>query len=70
MFDLFSRKGDYQRYMAEFETGDKRKEVSDSSLASYKEASDNANELPPTNPIRLGEVVVSGNVIKITKARA
>jgi len=47
--------GDYHRYLAEFATGDKRKESADKSLESYKAASDVAvTELPPTHPIRLG----------------
>lgn len=49
------RKGDYHRYLAEFATGDKRKDSADKSLEAYKAASDVAvNELPPTHPIRLG----------------
>ncbi|KAJ2878848.1 Protein bmh2 [Coemansia asiatica] len=48
-------KGDYLRYIAEFETGDQRKTASDDSLEAYKAASEVANtELPPTHPIRLG----------------
>ncbi|KAF9651728.1 14-3-3 1 protein [Thelephora ganbajun] len=48
-------KGDYHRYLAEFATGDKRKESADKSLEAYKAASDVAvTELPPTHPIRLG----------------
>ena len=47
--------GDYHRYLAEFATGDKRKDSADKSLESYKAASDVAvTELPPTHPIRLG----------------
>jgi 14-3-3 protein epsilon len=47
--------GDYHRYLAEFATGDKRKESADKSLEAYKAASDVAvTELPPTHPIRLG----------------
>ncbi|KAB5594195.1 hypothetical protein CTheo_2411 [Ceratobasidium theobromae] len=47
--------GDYHRYLAEFATGDKRKESADKSLNAYKAASDVAvTELPPTHPIRLG----------------
>lgn len=47
--------GDYHRYLAEFATGDKRKDSADKSLAAYKAASDVAmTELPPTHPIRLG----------------
>lgn len=49
------RMGDYHRYLAEFATGDKRKDSADKSLAAYKDASDVAvTELPPTHPIRLG----------------
>ena len=49
------RMGDYHRYLAEFATGDKRKESADKSLEAYKAASDVAvTELPPTHPIRLG----------------
>lgn len=41
--------------MAEFATGDKRKDSADKSLEAYKAASDVAvTELPPTHPIRLG----------------
>ncbi|KAF8939420.1 14-3-3 protein [Dissophora ornata] len=47
--------GDYHRYLAEFATGDKRKEAADKSLEAYKAASEVAiTELPPTHPIRLG----------------
>lgn len=47
-------KGDYHRYLAEFATGDKRKASADASLEAYKSASEIANALPPTHPIRLG----------------
>lgn len=48
-------KGDYQRYLAEFHTGEARKKDADESLHAYKEASDIAStDLPPTHPIRLG----------------
>ena len=48
--------GDYDRYLAELATGDKRKDSADKSLNAYKAASDVAvTELPPTHhPIRLG----------------
>jgi 14-3-3 protein epsilon len=47
--------GDYHRYLAEFATGDKRKDSADKSLEAYKAASEVAvTELPPTHPIRLG----------------
>jgi 14-3-3 protein epsilon len=48
-------KGDYYRYLAEFTSGDERKEVSEKSLEAYKNASKVAEaDLPPTHPIRLG----------------
>ncbi|PVU93282.1 hypothetical protein BB561_003364 [Smittium simulii] len=48
-------KGDYYRYLAEFEQSDDRKVSSDHSFNAYKEASDIANaDLAPTHPIRLG----------------
>jgi len=51
----YKMKGDYHRYLAEFATGDARKEAAEKSLVAYKSASDVANqELPPTHPIRLG----------------
>ncbi len=53
--DPYQRKGDYHRYLAEFATGDKRKDSADKSLEAYKAATDVAqSELPPTHPIRLG----------------
>jgi len=51
----FKMKGDYHRYLAEFSTGNSRKEAAENSLLAYKSASDIAlTELPPTHPIRLG----------------
>jgi len=48
-------KGDYHRYLAEFASGDVRKNAADKSLEAYKAATDVAStELPPTHPIRLG----------------
>jgi len=48
-------KGDYLRYLAEFTTGNDRKEAAEKSLVAYKEASDSAYEfLATTHPIRLG----------------
>ncbi|KAJ2344475.1 hypothetical protein IWW50_000685 [Coemansia erecta] len=48
-------KGDYYRYIAEFETTESRKGASDESLEAYKKATEVATEeLPPTHPIRLG----------------
>jgi 14-3-3 protein epsilon len=53
--EMKNRKGDYHRYLAEFSTGEVRKEAGDNSLNAYKAASDIAVlELPPTHPIRLG----------------
>jgi len=51
----YKMKGDYHRYLAEFATGNNRKDAAENSLLAYKAASDIANtELPPTHPIRLG----------------
>lgn len=48
-------KGDYHRYLAEFQVDVKRTDASDASLESYKTASDIAKDnLKPTHPIRLG----------------
>lgn len=54
-FVLFSRQGDYHRYLAEFATSNDRKEAAENALIAYKSASDIAmSELTPTHPIRLG----------------
>mmetsp|Transcript_17531 Transcript_17531/g.19525 ORF Transcript_17531/g.19525 Transcript_17531/m.19525 type:complete len:126 (-) Transcript_17531:109-486(-) len=51
-------KGDYLRYMAEFSTGDTRQEAANKALTAYKAAIDvGSNDMPPTNPIRLGLVL-------------
>lgn len=51
----YKMKGDYHRYLAEFATGDGRKDAAENSLKAYKSASDIASvELTPTHPIRLG----------------
>ncbi|KAH7683491.1 14-3-3 protein [Dioscorea alata] len=48
-------KGDYYRYLAEFKTGEQKKEAADKSLEAYQAATSTAiSELPPTHPIRLG----------------
>jgi 14-3-3 protein epsilon len=50
-----NRKGDYHRNLAEFATGDKRKDSADASLNAYKAATEVAQtDLAPTHPIRLG----------------
>lgn len=49
------RRGDYFRYLAEFMTNDRRKDVADKSLESYQSATEiAAAELPTTHPLRLG----------------
>jgi 14-3-3 protein epsilon len=51
----YKMKGDYHRYLAEFATGQKRKEAADNSLQAYQAASQVAEkDLAPTHPIRLG----------------
>jgi 14-3-3 protein epsilon len=51
----YKMEGDYHRYLAEFATGDLRKEAAEKSLGAYKSATDIAStELAPTHPIRLG----------------
>ncbi|XP_069395597.1 14-3-3 protein epsilon-like isoform X2 [Paralichthys olivaceus] len=51
----YKMKGDYHRYLAEFATGNDRKEAAENSLVAYKAASDIAmTELASTHPIRLG----------------
>ena len=54
----YKMKGDYHRYLAEFATGNDRKEAAENSLVAYKAASDIAmTELPPTHPIRYSQIV-------------
>ena len=51
----YKMKGDYHRYLAEFQVDEDRKESTDKALDAYKQASTIAMaELPPTHPIRLG----------------
>ena len=47
-------KGDYFRYLGEIMMGDERKKVIDSASYSYKVASEEAEKLKTTHPIRLG----------------
>lgn len=52
---FFKMKGDYYRYLAEFKTGNEKKEAGDQSMKAYESATSSAEvELPPTHPIRLG----------------
>ena len=51
----YKMKGDYHRYLAEFQAAETRKQSTEDALTSYKAASEIAvTELPPTHPIRLG----------------
>ena len=51
----YKMKGDYHRYLAEFQSAERRKESSAQALESYQNAASIANkDLPPTHPIRLG----------------
>ncbi len=47
-------KGDYCRYMAECMTGEKNKKAGERAQEAYKKASEKAQDLATTNPIRLG----------------
>jgi len=47
-------KGDYYRYLAESTSGAVRTNASEKALEAYKQASGVAEQLLPTNPIRLG----------------
>merc|ERR1711998_670406 len=46
--------GDYNRYGAEITDGDQKKAYKDAAKAAYEEAQGIAENLPSTNPIRLG----------------
>jgi len=46
--------GDYYRYLAEFASGEDRKEKSTKAAEKYEEATKSGQSLPATNPIRLG----------------
>mmetsp|Transcript_2274 Transcript_2274/g.4619 ORF Transcript_2274/g.4619 Transcript_2274/m.4619 type:complete len:243 (+) Transcript_2274:123-851(+) len=51
----YKMKGDYHRYLSEFQVGDDRKASASAALDAYESASNIATkELPPTHPIRLG----------------
>ncbi|KAJ1448698.1 14-3-3-like protein [Pelagophyceae sp. CCMP2097] len=51
----YKMQADYHRYLAEFQTGEKRKSSSAEASDAYQQASNVANkDLPPTHPIRLG----------------
>jgi len=47
-------KGDYFRYLVEVTTGDKRDGLAKQSQEAYSAATDEANDLPSTHPIKLG----------------
>jgi 14-3-3 protein epsilon len=51
----YKMKGDYHRYLAEFQLNDERKASAGEALDAYQAASTIASaDLPPTHPIRLG----------------
>jgi 14-3-3 protein epsilon len=50
----YKMKGDYHRYLAESSSGDARQAPANLALEAYKAALEIAQELPTTNPIRLG----------------
>jgi len=47
-------KGDYLRYMAEFQSGNSKKDSAEKALVAYTTATEVGNELPKTSPTRLG----------------
>ena len=47
-------RGDYFRYLSEFETDEKKNEMIENCLNSYKEATELAEKLPFTHPTKLG----------------
>lgn len=51
----YKMKGDYHRYLSEFQLGASRKDSASAALDAYQAASSVAStDLPPTHPIRLG----------------
>ncbi|CAN1759215.1 14-3-3-like protein D [Linum perenne] len=51
----YKMKGDYYRYLAEFKSGNEKKEAGDNSMKAYEKATSLAEaDLAPTHPIRLG----------------
>lgn len=50
-------KADYYRYLAEFSSGSSRKKASENAQLAYTEAMKHAENIPITNPIRLGLVL-------------
>ena len=51
----YKMKGDYHRYLSEFQQNDAKKASAAAALDAYQSAYDLAQiDLPPTNPIRLG----------------
>ncbi|XP_075591051.1 14-3-3 protein gamma-B-like [Dermatophagoides farinae] len=51
---FWKMKADYFRYLAEFTSGEEHTKSSEASAKAYKEATELAEELPTTNPVRLG----------------
>jgi len=51
---FYKMKGDYYRYLGEFKDENAREDIADKSEEAYKKASEFAESLVPTNPIKLG----------------
>lgn len=51
---FYKMKGDYYRYLGEFKDESARDDIADKSEEAYKKASEYAESLVPTNPIKLG----------------
>ena len=62
----YKMKGDYHRYLSEFQEGQRKEESADLALKAYKSASDIAQaELPPTHPIRYVLIIFDHIMIRV-----
>ncbi|XP_039259030.2 14-3-3 protein epsilon-like [Styela clava] len=50
----YKMKGDYNRYLAEFQVGKDRKDAAEAGLIAYKEANEAGSCLSATHPVKLG----------------
>ena len=50
----YEMQGDYDRYLAEYSSGEDKEKIAGSALNDYNSAFEISQQLPPTHPIRLG----------------